>query len=178
MRKADLLVILFLELVILFIFYPLFYIDFVYTDEIVQLWFYPKDPNFLMFMPQGRYITEKLFQWLFGHADTISDIRYIRLFSLAGWMLSVPVWYYIINKVVEKENLPKLVAFFATLYLICTPPFSIYVQWASCLELFLANTTGLVAGYLFYSGIKEGKIKVSPVAFMLSLVFGIISLFT
>jgi hypothetical protein len=40
--------------------------------------------------------------------------------------------------VITKEKLPALLVFFSILYLICSPSFSIYVQWASCLEHFIA----------------------------------------
>ena len=133
-----------------------------------------------MFITQGRYITEKLFQWLFGNANTIPDLTTIRLFSFFGWIICIPVWYFIIKKVIEKEKLPPLLVFFSILYLICSPPFSIYVQWASCLEHFIANTAGLIAGYILYSSFRDhGKkitVKVSGGAFC--LVFGVFSLFT
>lgn len=161
------------------IFYPIFYSEYAYTDEIVQLWFYPNDKNYHMFLPQGRYITEKLFQWLFGSVHTIKEIASIRLFSLGGWIISIPVWYYVIKRVVIKEKLPEVLAFFATLYLICTPQFSIYVSWASCLELFLANTSGLLSGYFLYSSIRDNeKLEISFKGIVLSVLFGVISLFT
>lgn len=161
------------------IFYPIFYAEYAYTDEIVQLWFYPNDKNYHMFLPQGRYITEKLFQWLFGSAHTIKEISYIRLFSLGGWIISIPIWYYIIKRIVIKEKLPEILAFFSTLYLICTPQFSIYVSWASCLELFLANTSGLLSGYFLYSSISDNEKFKTPVkGIVLAVLFGVISLFT
>ena len=154
MDRKDYLKIFILILVAFGIFYPLFYSEYAYTDEFVQLWLYKKGTNFQMFLTQGRYVTEKLFQWLFGNANTIHDITAIRLFSFFGWMVCIPVWYFIIRKVITKEKLPALLVFFSILYLICSPPFSIYVQWASCLEHFIANTAGLLSGYILYSSIK------------------------
>src|SRR3990170_3996149 len=146
-RQKDAAIIFFLIGLSLAIFYPVLYAEYAYTDEIVQLWYYPKEKNFQMFLPQGRYITEKLFQWLFGSVKRISEISYIRSFSLAGWIISIPVWYYVVKQIVKKEKLPEILAFFGTLYLVCTPQFSVYVSWASCLELFIANTSGLLSGY-------------------------------
>jgi hypothetical protein len=180
MKRADFLNILFLIVIALAIYYPLFYSEYLYTDEAVQLWLYKKGSGFQMFQSQGRYITEKLFQWLFNRVGTVHDIIYIRLFSLCGWLLVVPAWYYIIRKVVIKEGLPQLLTGFAILYLVCTPSFSISVSWASCLELFIANTAGLISGYILYASIKyeNSNVNVPFWTIIASTVFGVISLFT
>jgi hypothetical protein len=162
------------------IFYPVFFTEYAYTDEYVQLWLYKKGSNFNMFSTQGRYITEKLFQWLFNKAYTVRDITFIRMFSFFGWIVCLPVWYAIIRKVVIKEGLPTLLIFFSVLYLNCTPPFSIYVSWASCLQQFIADTTGLLSGYILYSSLKyqNNRLTISSLAVTGSMLFGIISLFT
>ncbi len=180
MDRKDYLKIFILILVAFGIFYPLFYSEYAYTDEFVQLWLYKKGNNFQMFLTQGRYITEKLFQWLFGNANTIHDITAIRLFSFFGWIVCIPAWYLIIKKVVSKENLPGLIVFFSILYLICSPSFSIYVQWASCLEHFIANTAGLLSGYILYSSFRNpGEKIIKPILGAAGcILFGVISLFT
>jgi hypothetical protein len=180
MKRADIVSISSLILIALAIYYPLFYQEYLYTDEAVQLWLYKKGTVFQMFLPFGRYITDKLFYWLFSGANSIQDIIRIRLFSLVGWLLSIPVWYYIIKKVVNREKLPALLPFFSVLYLICSPPFTISVAWASCLELFLANTAGLLSGYFLYSSIKyeNNRIAVTAKWMVLAVIFGVISLFT
>ena len=180
MNRKDYLKIFILILVAFGIFYPLLNSEYAYTDEFVQLWLYKKGSNFQMFMTQGRYITEKLFQWLFGNANTIHDIRTIRLFSFFGWIACIPAWYFIIKKVITKENLPVLLVFFSILYLICSPSFSIYMQWASCLEHFIANTAGLLSGYLLYSSFRDQNEKITlPILGAAGcILFGVISLFT
>jgi hypothetical protein len=177
-RRKDYLNILILILIAFAIFYPLFYSEYLYTDEAVQLWLYKKGTGFQMFLPQGRYITDKLFQWLFSKAHTIHDVTYIRLFSFFGWIICIPVWYFIVRRIVITEKLPGVLAFFSVLYLVCTPPFSMSVSWASCLELFIANTTGLVSGYALYSSViyKEGRMKLPLMA--IAVLFGVVSLFT
>lgn len=176
MKKADFLNLSLLIAIVLAVFYPLFTARYAYTDELVQLWNYRKGSGYYMFLPQGRYITEKLFAWLFSCIDTIGEIRYLRLFSLFGWICCIPVWYFILQNIISKEGLPAQLTFFALLYLVTCPPFSVYVQWASCMELFIANTAGLVSGYLLYNGIRETG--VSPRAVVLSGLFGMISLLT
>jgi hypothetical protein len=165
--KKDLLYILILWAIVILIFYPLFTAEYVYTDEIVQLWRYNEGSHFQMFLPQGRLITEKLFQWLFSSATTIHDITYIRLFSLAGWMVSIPLWYVAIKRIVARENLPEILTFFSLLFLVCSQQFCIYVSWAACLELFLANTAGLLSGYYLYIAISEWKINRKKAIYLL-----------
>jgi hypothetical protein len=178
--KRDLLYILILWTIVILIFYPLFTAEYVYTDEIVQLWQYKKGSNFQLFLPQGRLITEKLFQWLFSSASTIRDITYIRLFSLAGWMLSIPLWYVAIKRIIVRENLPEILTFFSLLFLVCSQQFCIYVSWAACLELFLANTAGLLSGYYLYIAISEWKINRKKAIYLvvMSIIAAQVSLFT
>jgi hypothetical protein len=180
MNRKDFLNIVFFILIAIAIFYPLFYSEYLYTDEAVQLWLYKKGSNFQMFLPQGRYITEKLFQWLFSGVNTIHDVKFIRLFSFFGWILCIPFWYFIIKKIVIRERLPGLLVSFSILYLVCTPSFSIYVSWASVIELFIANTAGLMSGYILYSfiSLEDGRIKKPLRAITGAMLFGIISLFT
>jgi len=177
-RRKDYFNILILILIALAIFYPLFYSEYLYTDEVVQLWFYKKGTGFQMFLPQGRYITDQLFQCLFSKANTIHDVTFIRLFSFSGWIISIPLWYFIVKRIVTTEKLPNVLVFFSVLYLICTPPFSMSVSWASCLELFIANTAGLISGYALYSSViyKDGRMKLPLMA--IAVVFGVTSLFT
>ena len=172
--------------VVLLLFYPLFYTHYFYTDEIVQLTHYRKGTNFHMFAEQGRYLTDRLFQSLFSAIDTIGQITRLRLISLLGWMVCIPVWYTILTRVCRKEELPPFLPFFTVLYLIVCPPFCVSVSWASCMELFIANTSGLVAGYALYSQIRfvpvpgttHKKMELPARGVVLTLLFGVISLFT
>jgi hypothetical protein len=54
------------------------------------------------------------------------------------------------------------------------------VQWASCLEHFIANTAGLLSGYLLYSSFRDRNEKITlPILGAAgSILFGVVSLFT
>src|SRR5688572_5911861 len=95
----------------LLLFSPLFHSEYAYTDEIVQLWFYPNDNNYQMFLPQGRYITEKLFRWLFGSLDAINGISTPRIFSLCTGLVAIPTWYFVLDRIVQREKLPGIFPF-------------------------------------------------------------------
>ena len=86
----------------------------------------------------------------------------------------------LLKKLYPEKIYPSQLIFFSTLYIICTPPFTIYVGWASCFEQFIANTAGLLSGYILYSSIKyqNDRITISFLAAALSILFGVVSLFT
>ena len=151
------------------VFSPLFYTHYFYTDEVLQLWLYRKGSDFAMFVPQGRLFTDRLFRSLYSHIDTIGQLSMLRLFSLAGWLICLPVWYSVFKRVTRDEGLPPQLPFFSVLFLICSLPFSISIQWAACMELFIANTCGLLAGYFVYRYDRRGWLP--------ALLTGLISLF-
>ena len=169
MEKNDYFKIGFLMLIPILVFYPLFYTRYFYTDEVLQLWSYRTGSDFAMFVPQGRFLTDRLFRSLYSHIDTISQLRVLRLFSLAGWLICLPVWYTVFSRVTRDEGLPLQLPFFSVLFLVCSLPFTISIQWAACMELFLANTCGLLAGYFVYRYDRRGWLP--------ALLFGLISLF-
>ena len=179
MKRHDLYGILFLWVILLIVFFPLFSSTYVNTDEAVQLWLYRRGSGYEMFGAGGRGLTEKLFQWLFGSIHTIREISYLRWFSLFGWMLCIPVWYYVLNSVVISEKLPKLLTFISMVYLVTMPPFTIYIGWAAVMELFIANTAGLLSGYFLYNALAQGKKGAGLLpAIMVSVLMGCTSLFT
>src|SRR4030095_3615024 len=179
-NRKDVLNVFFLILIAIVIFYPLFYTEYLYTDDWVQLWQYKSGLHTLM--AYGRYLADVLTNWLYYYINpaTVHDIISVRLFSFIGWIVCIPLWYFIVKKIVTREQLPTLLIFFSVLYLICTPPFSIYVSWAACLELFIANTAGLISGYIVYSFIayRNNRVGLTLIAIVTSILFGLISLFT
>ena len=180
MKKKDLLIIAGLIAVVLLLYYPLFFSEYAYTDELVQLWLYKKGNNYHMFLPLGRNITDLLFNQLFSSINTIQGITRLRLFSLFGWIGCIPVWYYIIKSVVAREALPEWLCFFSLLYLVSCPAFSVSVQWAACLELFIANTAGLASGFMLYNCFqsqRNGRLHYAN-AIVFSISLGLVSLFT
>ena len=169
MEKNDYVKIGFLMLIPILVFSPLFYKSYFYTDEVLQLWLYRRGSDFAMFVPQGRVLTDRLFRLLYSHIDTIGQLRTLRFFSLAGWLICLPVWYSVFTRVTRDEGLPSQLPFFSLLFLVCSLPFSISIQWAACMELFVANTCGLLAGYFVYRYDRRGWLP--------ALLFGLISLF-
>ena len=169
-----------LVLITLLIFYPLFLTHFGYSDEILQLWLNHHGPSFTMFTPQGRFLTDVITIISFKSIHSIDELNWLRLVSLLGWIVCLPLWYGIFNRVCRKESLSGLLPFLSVCYLITSPPFCVSVFWTSCMELFLANTAGLVAGYMVYAALIDPGVSVRRRGIILAAgcVAGLISLFT
>jgi hypothetical protein len=93
MQRKDVYAIGILYLLMLLIFYPLFYTEYIYMDEAVQIWLMKPGTDYMLFLDDGRALTEWLQFPLFSAIDSIHAITYIRIISLVGWMICVPVWY-------------------------------------------------------------------------------------
>jgi hypothetical protein len=179
MNRTSIIFLLCLIASILLIYYPVFTTEYLYTDEANQLWDAATRLNFETSVPQGRFLTYKIFEWVFSPIHTVHQVIYARLFSFFGWMLCLPVWYYVINKVVDKNGLPKQLVLLTIVYLVSMPPFIIYVGWSACMEMFIACLSALLAGFVLYQGIRlnGNTVELSNKRILLSLVTGVASLF-
>ncbi|WP_207510692.1 hypothetical protein [Longitalea luteola] len=148
-------------------------------DEAFQLWGYRAVPGFYMFIDEGRYLTEVLQRWLFNMIDTIHEVIYMRLISLFGWLLCLPIWYVVIKREVANVARYEYLPFFTCLYLITSLPFIVAVQWATCLQFFISATASLLAGSLVMQSIRsgDGKLRMAFRAVFLPLLLGIPALF-
>ncbi|HEX6431965.1 MAG TPA: hypothetical protein VF008_29940 [Niastella sp.] len=148
-------------------------------DEALQIWGYNSIPGLHMFIDDGRWLTEILQARLFKMADTIHDVTYLRLISLFGWLLCLPVWYFVIKRLVVKVPGYEYLPFFICLYLVTSLPFIVSVQWATCMQFFIADTAALLSGAVVLINIRDGKkwAIVGPMAVVTALLFGVASLF-
>ena len=179
MQRKDFYLLGILWVCVLFIFLPLFTSDYIFTDEASQIWGYNAIPGLNLFIDDGRWLTEILQSWLFKMADTIHDVTYLRLISLFGWLLCLPIWYVVIKKIIAKVPAYEYLPFFICLYLVTSLPFIASVQWATCMQFFIADTASLLAGAVVLKGIHFGKkwVVVSPLAVVMALLLGVAALF-
>src|SRR4030095_13380626 len=172
---------LFLAIPFLFllIYFQVFTAEYAYLDEIHQLWHNNDHSNFVMFHTQGRWITGLLFQKLFGSISTVEQLKFLRLFSLLGWIITTFAWSVLYKKWIAWLSLSNSMWPVGTLYMACSISVCIYIGWASCMEVFLAVIPALVSGHsLFKQLINKQKItRQSILLGLASLVLGIISLF-
>lgn len=181
-QRKDLYLLAIVWIVVIAIFFPLSKADYLYADEAIQLWQYkPTGPaDFTIAIRQGRWLTELIFAKAFGAVDTVHQLTWLRLFALAGWLVCLPVWYSILKWLVKERSGYYYLPFFTCLYLVTSMPFSVSLHWSVCLELFLANTMGLLSGFWAYQSISitGKKIRIVPLTACLATVAGVLSLFT
>lgn len=179
MQRKDYNALGLLYLIVLLIYYPLFYTDYIYMDEALEIWQLKPDSNFIMFLDDGRALTEWLQRPIFTRIDTIHEITYVRIISLLGWMACIPIWYVIIKRIMVNMQAYEYLPFFACLYLVTSLPFTVSVQWATCMQFFIGQTCGLLSGAVIYKGIRfrENKMRIAPVAAGAALLLGVASMF-
>jgi hypothetical protein len=179
MYRKDFYLLGILWITALFIFLPLFYSDYIFTDEAVELWGYNSVPGFNVFTDDGRWLAEVLYSLLYKMVDTIHQLNRLRLFSLFGWLVCLPVWYAIIKREVANVKRYEYLPFFTCLYLITSLPFLVSVQWATCIQFFIGDTASLLAGAIMLNSICSGDKKLRLVfrAVILPLLLGIPALF-
>lgn len=175
MRRIDFYLLGTLWAAMIIIFLPLFNNDYIFMDEALQIWGYKSIPGFYMLIDEGRWLTEVLEGWLFKMTSSVHDVTYIRLLSLFGWMVCLPVWYGVIKKLVAKVPGYEYLPFFSCMYLVTSLPFIVSVQWATCMQFFIADTAALLSGALLLQGIhfKENKLRISAKNAFFSLLLGV-----
>lgn len=178
MRRKDFYLLGICWISVLVIFLPLFFSDYIFMDEALQIWGYKSVSGFYMLIDEGRWLAELLEGWLFGMIDTIHDVKYIRLISLFGWLACLPIWYVVIKRLVAKVTAYEYLPFFTCIYLVTSLPFIVSIQWATCMQFFIADTAALLAGAVFLQCIyfKENKFRISGLA-VAPLLLGVASLF-
>lgn len=179
MVRKDFYLLGILWLIVLIIFLPLFYSHYIFTDEVSELWVYNFVPNSQMFTDDGRWLAEQIHSRLFKSIDTIQEVTRLRLISLFGWLLCLPVWYSVIKRLVANVPAYTYLPFFICAYLVTSLPFLVSVQWASCMQFFIANTVALLSGAIALKCIQyhEDKTAKRIAGCLISMVLAVASLF-
>ncbi|HEV8507785.1 MAG TPA: hypothetical protein VGQ53_20380, partial [Chitinophagaceae bacterium] len=161
------------------VYFQVFFSDYAYLDEIHQLWHNDDDSNFLMFHTQGRWLTGLLFKNFFSSISTIAQLKYLRVFSLTGWLLTTFIWGYFSRKWFQLLDLRQELWWLSIVYFVCGISVCVYIGWASCMEVFLAVAVGLLSTNILFTYLAEQKKEPyrSVMVVLGSLFFGIVSLF-
>ena len=160
------------------VFYPVFFADYVYTDEAHQLWYNDDNTNFIMFFETGRGLNALIMQKLFPALKNISELKWVRVISFAGWVLAIIVWNVILNNWKKIFNLNEHWAFFLSICLPCSITVAIVIGWAVHAAVFLAFIFALVSGHLLFIHFYNRKdLRISPVRIIAVVLLGLGSLF-
>jgi len=166
-------------ILLFFIFWPVFFADYAYTDEAHQLWHNDDNSNFIMVFVQGRGLTGLIMKKLFATFSTISELKWIRVISFTGWVMAVLIWNFVLNSWKKIFNLNEHWVFFLSICLPCSASVAISVGWgASLVELSLAFIAALLSGHLlFINTYGKNGIRIPPVKIFLVIVLVLSSLF-
>lgn len=164
----------------LLIYYPVFFADYAFTDEAHQLWHNNDRSNFIMFLNQGRLITGWLIDAAFGSMDTVSDIKWLRIFSFTTMILFIILYGFLSKKLFDDLKIDRRVWALSVAFIPFSLSAAVYVGWASCAEIFLATLAAFLSGYFLFRKVnsKDTYLKVSTTTLMASLFFALCSLFT
>jgi hypothetical protein len=167
----------FIPLLFLLIYFQVFFADYAYLDEVYALWHNDDKTNYSV--TQGRWLSGLIFRFFFSFISSIEQLRVLRLFSFAGWVITALVWSYIYKKWVVLMGFSKETWLLGCLFTACCVPVCIYIGWAVCMQIFLGVLAGLMSGYVLFGDLyrQKEKIRFSAKGVVGSLLFGIISLF-
>jgi hypothetical protein len=166
---------------ILLIFFLLYFQAFTaiyfFSDDIHQLWYHKYSSAYPASASQGRWVSGLVFDIFFGSTHTVSQLRYLHIFSLVSWILTTSLWYFIFTKWANQLKLDKRYIFLTTTFIACCIPVAIYIGWASCIQLFIGICAGLLSGHFLFTSIFKGR-RLSAAAILLCITTGLISLGT
>lgn len=172
---------LFFAVLILFclLYFQTFTADFAYLDEIHQLWHNQGKSNYLMFLTQGRWLTGLLFQKFFSSISGIEQLKWFRIFSLAGWVVTAWMACLLFKRWALLLHLQSQTLLLGGLCTVCSLSVCIYIGWASCMEVFAAVALGLLSGHVFFTPLIRQKevVQFSAGVMLLSLLLGVTALF-
>src|SRR5436190_15744241 len=106
-----------LPLLFLLIYLQVFVADYAYRDEAYALWHNDDKTNYSV--TQGRWLSGLIFRFFFSAISSIEQLRFLRLFSLAGWIITALAWSYVYKKWTELMSFSKETWLLGCLYTVC-----------------------------------------------------------
>jgi hypothetical protein len=164
-------------LIFLLVYFQVFTANYFFSDDIHQLWYNKYASAYTASASQGRWISGFVFDIFFSPISSVSQLRYLHIFSLVSWVLTTSLWYFLFTKWANQLNLDKRYIFLTTVFITCCIPVAIYIGWASCIQLFIGICAGLLSGhFLLISLLKNPKLPAGMT--ILCIITGFISLGT
>lgn len=166
-------------LVSLFIFYPVFFADYAFTDEAHQLWNNQNQSNFKIFLVGGRILSGWFMDGAFRNMDSVVDIRWMRIFSLLSMVVFVVIYGILSKRLFEQLNITPFVWAISVVFIPCSLSSAVYIGWAACAEIFLASSAAFLSGYFLFRKVNsyEVYLQVPASTIVISLFFALCSLF-
>ncbi|MBS1933780.1 MAG: hypothetical protein JST96_07255, partial [Bacteroidetes bacterium] len=165
--------------ILFFIFFPVFYSDYAFTDEAFQLWHRKEAANYNMFFLQGRWLTGIMIEVFFSKISTISGLKVLRIFSFFSWVLFLLVFMNVARTWQKFIKIDSMLLVLLGVYIACSPSVAIYIGWGSCFEIGLASMLAVLSGhFLFTELVKQDQaVHISNFKIVLIVLTGLGSLF-
>jgi hypothetical protein len=162
------------------IFYPVFTGDYAYLDEAYQLWHNQDGSVFTYFFVQGRWLSGKLFSYLFAHLALVSDLKFIRILSFCSWVFFLEEFFRLGREWQKMIGFDSYLLLLGGIYIACCPSLTIYIGWGSCFVCGIANLLGLWCGHLFFTMLvkKRQSVLASFGYILMIIILGLGSLFS
>jgi hypothetical protein len=168
-------------LVLLVIFYPLFQVNYVYLDDMHQLWYNEKGATFSIWFIHGRFLGAHLMEKAFTSINTIDAVKPYRILSVLGWALAICIYVKVATQWVRYNLIDNRIVLLSAVYIASSLSVAIANGWGgTCFEIFITFTAGLLSGHLLYAQLKKhNRLLAIPIYMqLLVLLLGLTALFT
>ena len=146
--------------------------DYAFLDANEFIWTADNDPNFKnQFIQGGRFLYAIFNDFVYGSfSNTISDLKWVRLFSLIGCAIfSVQMFYFLL-----KLNVKVYESALFSFLILTIPSFSVYYSWSATYEIPIVLNLCFFAGLILLKKPKNTVAKV--VNYLIALVLVVTSL--
>jgi hypothetical protein len=169
----------FVPFLFLVIYVQVFFADYAYLDDIHMLWHNNDNSNFVMFHSQGRMFSGFLYQKIFSSISSIAQLKWIRIFSLIGWILVTLVWMRLYKNWCLALNFSQELWWLGSLFMVCSLSVCICVGWASCMQVIPATFFALISCNIVFKKliVQKDTFRLSNVVIGSCLICGVASLF-
>jgi hypothetical protein len=132
--------------------------EYAFADSYEFIWLAKTSPTFQHeFIRGGRPLYGLLNQLAFGtFSETISDLKWLRFFSLVGSViLSIQIFKFLL-----KLNMKVLEAALFSFLIFTLPSFSLIIGWSSTYQIPWALNISFYAGLILYQTLQDKKINI------------------
>ncbi len=145
----------FFSLILTLMLYNSIFSNYIFLDATEYIWTAKKATNFQdEFIQGGRPLLGIYCKFIYGSfSNTISDLKWIRLFSLiCGVLFSTQVFYFL-----RKHKMYLYESILFAFLILTLPSFSVYFSWSATSEIPFLLNINFFAGVLLLKNIKTGK---------------------
>jgi hypothetical protein len=151
-----------LSLYFLFLAYEVLHSDYLFTDEAFRLWQNSNRLDVILdFHSQGRAFGGMMCSWVFEQCHKVTDVKYIRLFSLAECLVFVLVLYGSLKRL-QRRLLPAVsneLIYLSVSLVAASLSVANWIGWAVSTIIFIPAILSVVAGTILFESMERDPVK-------------------